>query len=78
MTSRDVIFLKQLFFAPAVKSESVELGDLSAMKNRAKDAVEEDNDDGDEDTGEQGNEVSDDNSEAGDNTVIASEPILTI
>ena len=36
VTSQDVIFLKQMFFVPAVKSESVELGDLPAIKKQSR------------------------------------------
>ena len=66
-----------MIFAPAVKSESIELEDLLAMKNKAEDVVEEDDDGSDEDTGEQGNEVSNDSFKEGDDTVVTSETILT-
>ena len=77
VTSRDIIFLKQMFFAPAVKSESVELGDLSTMNNQAEDAVDEYNDDSDEDMGKQGDGVRNDDSEVGDATAGVSESIMT-
>ena len=45
VTSQDMIFIKRVFFAPAIKTETVELGDLPAVKNKAEDAVEEEKED---------------------------------
>ena len=75
--SQDVIFLKPMLFAPVMKLETVELGDIPAVKKKAEAVVKEDKDDNDDDTRECVDEASDADSEARDDIIVESEPIVT-